>query len=86
MHLFFWPLCAACGILVPRPRIEPVPPALEAWSPNHWTAREVPRKIFISSLFYSVQLRLLFPYFLFLPFSNMENKSHASANRGWLSF
>ena len=31
----------ADGILVPGPGIEPVPPALEAWSLNHWTAREV---------------------------------------------
>ena len=29
------------GILIPRPRIEPVPHAVEARSPNHWTAREV---------------------------------------------
>ena len=28
--LFFWPHRAACGILVPRPRIEPEPLALEA--------------------------------------------------------
>ena len=33
----------ACGILVPRPRIEPLSPALEVWGLNHWTAREVPR-------------------------------------------
>ena len=32
---------AACGILVPRTGIEPVPPAVEARSPNHCTAREV---------------------------------------------
>ena len=32
----------ACGILVPQPGIEPVSPALEALSLNHWTAREVP--------------------------------------------
>ena len=32
----------ACGILVPRPRIEPVPPAQEVWGPYHWTTREVP--------------------------------------------
>ena len=32
----------ARGILVARPGIEPVPPVVEAWSPNHWTAREVP--------------------------------------------
>ena len=27
---------------MPRPGIEPAPPALEAWSLNHWTTREVP--------------------------------------------
>ena len=32
----------ACVILVPRAGIEPTPPAVEAWSLNHWTAREVP--------------------------------------------
>ena len=37
---FFWP--HACGILVPRPGIEPVSLALEARSLNHWTTREVP--------------------------------------------
>ena len=39
---FFWLCHAACGILVPLPGIEPAPPAVEAWSLNHWTAREVP--------------------------------------------
>ena len=32
----------ACGVLVSRPGIESVPPAMEARSPNHWTAREFP--------------------------------------------
>ena len=31
-----------CGFLAPRPGIKPVPPALETWSLNHWTIREVP--------------------------------------------
>ena len=39
---FFWPLCEACGILVPQPGIEPAPPAVAAQSLNHWSAREVP--------------------------------------------
>ena len=39
--LFFWPYCTACGILVPQPGTEPVPPAVEAQSLNHWTTREV---------------------------------------------
>ena len=32
---------AACGILVPRPGIEPMAPAVEARSLNRWTARDV---------------------------------------------
>ena len=32
----------ACRILVPQPGIPPTPPALEAWSLNHWSTREVP--------------------------------------------
>ena len=43
MFFVFWLRCMACGILVPRPGIKPVSPALEAWSFNHWTTREVPR-------------------------------------------
>ena len=31
---------ASCGILVPQPGIKPSPPAVETWSPNHWTARD----------------------------------------------
>ena len=34
--------CVACEILVPQPRNEPMPPALEEWSLNHWATREVP--------------------------------------------
>ena len=43
---FFWPRCMACGIQVPQPEIEPVPPSVEAWSLNHWTTREVPVYLF----------------------------------------
>ena len=31
-------LYVACGILVPQPGVEPMPLAVEARSPNHWTA------------------------------------------------
>ena len=48
--LFFWPRQAACGILVPRPGIKPVPPALGARSLNHWTAREVPNRVQVLDL------------------------------------
>ena len=30
-----------------RPGIEPVPPAVEAWRLNHWTAREVPNQVIL---------------------------------------
>ena len=39
---FFWPHCAAYRILVPDQGIEPMPPAVEVQSPNHWTTRELP--------------------------------------------
>ena len=45
------PCHAACGILVPRPGIEPAPPTGEAWSLNRWTTTEVPRLFF--QTFYS---------------------------------
>ena len=40
---FFFFGCRACGILVSRPGIEPLPPAVIAWSLNHWTTTEIPR-------------------------------------------
>ena len=36
LSLFFRLCHVACGILVSRPGIKPVPPALEVQSPNHW--------------------------------------------------
>ena len=33
----FWPLHVACRILFPPPGMEPMPPALVAWSLNSWT-------------------------------------------------
>ena len=40
---------AARGILIPRPGIEPSPPALEAWSLNHRTAREIPQLVLLEA-------------------------------------
>ena len=37
----FLACCMACGILVSRAGIEPLPPTVEARSLKHWTAREV---------------------------------------------
>ena len=39
VFLVFWGALVAGGILVPQPGIEPMPPALEAWSLNHWMVR-----------------------------------------------
>ena len=38
---FIWLYEMACEILLPQPGIEPVPPAGEVRSLNHWTTREV---------------------------------------------
>ena len=46
----FWLCHIACGILVPRPGMEPRPPAVEVWSPNHWTFREFPLVNYFRSL------------------------------------
>ena len=40
-YLFILLHYAACGILVPTQGFKPMPPAVEAWSLNYWTAREV---------------------------------------------
>ena len=39
---YFWPCHTAAGSLVLQPGIRPVPTALEARHPNHWTTREIP--------------------------------------------
>ena len=49
-----------CGILVPQPGIKPILPAVEAWSFNCWTAREVMKRKFLTQLFPACQ-RLIFP-------------------------
>ena len=43
----------AYRLLLPSPGIEPAPPALEAWSLNHWTARKAPLSFF-QERFYGV--------------------------------
>ena len=47
---FFFFGQADCGILVPPPGIKPMPPAVDALSPNHWTAREFRQSAFIFTL------------------------------------
>ena len=43
--LFFFGL-KACGFLAPCPGIGPIAPCIGRWSPNHWTARDVPQEFF----------------------------------------
>ena len=46
IYIYFWLYLASPWILVPGSKPEPC--AMEAWSLNHWTTREVPKKfIFI---------------------------------------
>ena len=71
---YFWPRRVACGVLVPRPGIKTGPSAVRARSPNHWTAREVPQRVFLFvCLFYFFIfyflfyfLKLLAPLFIYL--------------------
>ena len=69
MQPLYWGLhCAACGILVPQPGIEPVPPE-EMRSPNHWITREVPHAALLENSFtvsYKVKPVLYNPAAMFL--------------------
>jgi len=41
-YSIFWPYNVTCGMLVPWPRIKPVPPVVEVQCLYHWTSREAP--------------------------------------------
>ena len=56
---FFWLCHVVCGIF-PQPGIEPVPPAVEAQSSNHWTARELPVIILIDCFILTFAWRVEF--------------------------
>lgn len=44
LYFLLWPRHTAYRILLPRPGIDPVPPAVEVQSLNHWTSKEVPER------------------------------------------
>ena len=46
----FWPHHVAC-VVIPQRMIEPMPAAVEAWSLNHWTIRELPTMTLYTCLF-----------------------------------
>ena len=57
--LFFGCITQLAGLgLVPQPGIQPGPPAVEAWSPNHWTVREFAEPCCLSISIYSIFLLL----------------------------
>lgn len=55
IFFFFWLHLGACGILVPRPETEHMPPALGAQCLNHRMIREVPLSSFFDHLFLALQ-------------------------------
>ena len=68
----------SCGMwdLVPWLGIEPGPPALGAWSLNHWTTREVPALLFLNS-----GLSDLKDWFFFPPTFSFEKFQHFNNNK-----
>ena len=73
LNLYFWP---ACGILGPRPGIEPTPTSLEAGSLNRWTTRKVPYHRFL------IAEPTSFPGSLCLPSSRTTPHEEATTPRG----
>ena len=54
VYIFFFLHSATGGILVPPLEIEPMPPALEVWNLNPWTAREVTIIVLLIVTFHTV--------------------------------
>ena len=50
--LFLAVPCEACKDLSSSTRVEPMPPTVEVWSPNHWTLREFPLITFFCLLYW----------------------------------
>ena len=69
LFFFLWPCLKACRILFPWLGIEPSPTAVQAWSPNHWSTREVPTSYFSFAAFNILSLSLTFDYLMSLSVS-----------------
>ena len=82
---FFGPCCVTCRILVPWPGIKPGPPAVEAWSPNHWTTREFP--VFFESrlkfCFVRKPVRRQGPGALIIKLEVAGHKTGKQSSRSW---
>ena len=57
-HILFWPHRVGCGTLIPWPRIEPMPPAVQVQSLNHGTIREFPVLNFLCQWFHFLRVFL----------------------------
>ena len=56
----YWPYYVAYETLVPWPGIEPAPPALAVWSPNHWPGKSpLPAKFLKEEIVLYLYLYLL---------------------------
>ena len=75
-----------CEILVPQPRIKPLPLALDVWNFNHWTTSKVPFIHFFLSILYictlplcnilsSMLLSHLDPFFFFFFFFTLVERN-----------
>ena len=72
LNFFFSPRhCVACRILVPQLELEPGSSAVEAWNPNHWTARELPK-----------EPKFLVPAVFSLPFFKSNRSLYVGASAG----
>ena len=80
---FFWLHHVACEILVPWPGVEPMPPAVEARSPNHWTAKEFQEIEFLFMWLIHIVLDIKTYRFLKIHFNIMINLLHINK---WLVF
>ena len=61
--VFRWLHHMSRRILLPHLGIEPVPPAVEVWSPKHWTAGEIPARQHLEALW--IQILPVIPEKLF---------------------
>ena len=85
-NLWFWLHCTACVILVPWPGIEPMPLAVEAQNPKHWTAREFRQCFFYSTHKWNFTRWICFSVWLISLNITSSGSSHIVANDRISSF
>ena len=83
--LSFWLHCVACEILLPWPGIEPMPLAVETWTPSHWITKESHVSCFLYSFIHWWMLRL-FPYLGYSEQCCSEHVGAGISSRHWFHF